>query len=437
MKNIDNFLIKGFFSLTILILGVLLFISQSNLILLKLTLVNATFLMLYIFKKTLSFKIINLFIIFASSYLIPVFYYTFFQKTISTYDHSNSLDFLLKYTYMYCLFFTSVLLILPDFRLKQNFKIVRKSNFIIFYINIFICLFIAIYSKSGDSLMLSGGYGQSEISNLGGFAIGEYFLIFFLIAYKFSGFSRIKSLILFSVAGLYIIKSLAFGLRNEFIQLSILLFIIYKNESINKFVYYLALFFGLYFNSIFASFRSNPVMFLENSISENFSPFNLLKNDDENYITHQGDVIHSSCRLINFRDNNITDNYIELSSAGYFLTSIIIPQKYLPEHANMAAFKQDQYPVGGGGNIFAYFYFWLWYPGVILIGFIVGLLVRNYVKYINSVIGVYFILVFATFPRWFAYSPINIFKMCMYGLLVYIIFSIFDNKMKKLKKIAP
>lgn len=389
-----------------------------------------TILMSINFYQTLSVKIVNLFILFSFSYIIPIFYYSFSNKIITSYNHSNSIELLSKYLLLYNLFFTIIYFFIYR-KYPEKYKIEKKNNFLIFYFNIIICLLIAFFSKSGENIFSSGGYGQSEINNLGGFAIGEYFLIFFLIAFKFSGKSKTHNKILLSVGFIYILESLAFGLRNELIQLSILIFFLYYKEKGKNSLYILFIVFGLYFSSLFSILRSDPRSFFQNSIVENLSIKNLFNNNNDTYISHQGDVVHSSSRLINFRDNNLVSNSIIYSSSLLFFSSSLIPQKFLPEQANMAAYKQDEFPVGGGGNIFAYFYFWFSYLGVIFIAIFIGMVLKYFPKYINTQYSAYFVLVLVTFPRWFSYTPINLFKLTVYGLIIYFFFTIIDKEIKK------
>lgn len=434
MTFINSFFKYSLAPVVFSIISILYFIFPNEEFVLRSLIIYSAILMIHLFIRTLSIKEINLFILFSFSYIVPLFYYSFGHKIITSYSHSNQLVFLNKYAFLFALFFTVILILLPGAKqMSKNIgmNIEKKNNFLIFYINIVICTLIAFFSKSGESLLSSGGYGQSEITSLGGFAIGEYFLIFFYAAFKFSGTNKRNQIILLGVAGIFILKSLAFGLRNEFIQLSILLFILYYKENGKSFTYFVFILAGLYFSSLFASFRSNPVSFLESSIIENLSLKGLIDNESDYYISHQGDVVHSSSRLINFRDNKITSSSTIYSSALFFFSSSVVPQKYLPPQANMAAYRQADYPIGGGGNIFAYFYFWFWYPGVILAGCIIGLLIRNYKKFINSLYAPYFILVFSTFPRWFSYSPINLFKLCLYGFIIYCIYIILDIYSKK------
>jgi hypothetical protein len=187
---------------------------------------------------------------------------------------------------------------------------------------------------------------------------------------------------------------------------------------------------GFYFNSLFSIFRTNPVIFLQSSFSELvISPFEL-GDGEEKYISHQGDVVHSSSRLINFRDHLLESSVIAKSALS-FVGSIVVPYKYLPPEANIAAYQKDVYPAGGGGNLFAYFYFWFGYFGVLIIGCYIGLLIRNFHKNINSIWAPYFFIVFTTFTRWFSYSPINLFKMGVYALIIYHGFIFFDQFLKK------
>lgn len=382
-------------------------------------LMYCSFLAVQLIYKTIYFKALNLFSVFASSYLIPFYYYHFGGRIITTYMHSNQIYLLNKYLLLYALFFSMVIIFAGSFQNLRILVIPKLKNSFIFYFNIAICFMIALFSKSGESIFSSGGYGLSEIQNIGGFAIGEYFILFFFIAFKFSSNGHWSKFLLISVAVMYILVSFSYGLRNEFIQMAILLLILFYKEK-RTFGFYIVLVFGaIYFSSLFSAFRSNPIEFLQRPLLENLSVKNVFASTDGFYISHQGDVVHSSARLILFSDNGIVSFGTRMSSFFSWLSSSIVPYKFLPEEANMAGYLKDEYPTGGGGSPFAYFYFWLSYPGVILIGVIVGLIIRGYIRYIGSLYGVYFVIVIATFPRWLSYSPINIIKMGFYGLIIY------------------
>jgi hypothetical protein len=194
---------------------------------------------------------------------------------------------------------------------------------------------------------------------------------------------------------------------------------------------------AIYLSSVFASFRSDPIFFLSGNMGALFSPSNILDVKGDQYISHHGDVVHSSSRLMNFADNNLVTVDTRLASFFYFISSGFIPQKYLPPESNLAAYMKDDYPTGGGGNLFAYFYFWFSYPGVILISIVVGFLLAFYSNNTNSIFSPYFIIMMATFPRWMSYSPINLIKMCSYSLIVFFLFvllhhtfSLLSNKFK-------
>lgn len=401
----------------------------SSILLLNALLIFAFALMLNLIVRSIDVKIINLFFIFSASYLIPIYFFSFQNKIITSYSHSNGIELLTKYVVIYNIFF-SILAQVNFSNIKWNITVRRKTNNPIFYINIAIGFLITLFSKSGESIFDSGGYGQAEITSLGGFAISEYFFIFFFCAYKFSGNGRFNKIILIILAILYIVKSLSFGLRNECIQLGLMILILYYKDSDKYLRYILMIVIGFYFSSLFSAFRGDPISFMNSSLSEKLTLTTLFDSTSDRYISHQGDVVHSSCRLINFRDNDIVSNSIIYASGFYFFCSSIVPQKYLPEYTNMASYMSSEYPVGGGGNIFAYFYFWYGYLGVILIGILIAFLIMNYKAKINSIYGAYFVILFSTFPRWFSYGPINIFKMCVYALIIYIIFTTIDMFMK-------
>jgi len=409
----------GLYPMIIAVMNLFSFTDKSQMLVL---LMYCSILAAQLIYKTLYFKPLNLLSLFAASYLIPFYYYHFGGRIITSYSHSNQIYLLNKYLLLYALFLLMVLLFAGSFRNLRNIEIPKLNNALIFYVNITICVLIALFSKSGESIFSSGGYGLSEIENIGGFAIGEYFILFFFIAFKFSSSGSWSKFLLISVAVLYILVSFSYGLRNEFIQMAILLFILFYKEK-RTFGLYLVLVSGaIYFSSLFSSFRSNPIEFLQRPLLENLSLKSVFASPDDFYISHQGDVVHSSSRLISFVDNGIIPFETRMSSFVGWLSSSVIPWRFLPEEANMAAYMKDQYPTGGGGSPFAYFYFWLSYPGVILIGVIVGLIIRGYTRHIGSLYGVYFVIIVATFPRWLSYSPINFIKMGVYGFIIYIAF---------------
>ncbi len=385
--------------------------------------------------STIYVKELNLLFLFSASYLIPFYYYYFGNKIITSYAHSDGISLLNKYLLLYALFFSLIWLFLKDVRVAGRALIVRYNNRLIFYSNAIICLLIAVFSKSGESIFASGGYGLSEIENIGGFAIGEYFIIFYFIAYKFSGDSLQQRIILFAIGILNILISFSFGLRNEFIQICILLFILFYKERKTLGLYFSLVLFAVYFSSLFSSFRSNPIDFLQRPLSETLALKSLFSSGGDFYISHQGDVVHSSCRIISFVDNDITTDKTRLTSFLLWFSSSLIPYKFLPAEANLASYMKEDYPSGGGGSPFAYFYFWLSYVGVFIGGTLVGLILRGYLKLVNSIYGIYFILVVATFPRWLSYSPINFIKMGFYGLVIYIFFVILNSSFKKRSKV--
>lgn len=397
--------------------------------------IYATVVLLKLLFETRFIKELNLLFLFGISYLIPLYYYIFSDKIITSYAHSNEIYYLSKYLVLYSIFFSIVMVSLWNISKVKRTDVYQADNQFIFYINIIICLFISLFSKSGESIFSAGGYGVSEIQNLGGFALGEYFIIFFYIAFKFSGEREFNNYLLLGVAALNILISFGFGLRNEFIQLAILLFILFYKDRGKYVTYFLLVGFAFYFNAVFASFRNNPLEFLSNPILENISPKNVFTIEGDYYISHQGDVIHSSSRLINFADNDIVPFFQRLYSFISWLASSIVPQQFLPSEANMAAFLKDQYPSGGGGSPFAYFYFWFSFFGVIFIGILLGLILRYYPKKINSIFGSYFIIIISTFPRWMSYSPINIIKMGVYSVVIYLIFFYLHKAMKSPKPI--
>ena len=99
--------------------------------------------------------------------------------------------------------------------------------------------------------------------------------------------------------------------------------------------------------------------------------------------------------------------------------SSILPPFLLPDFSNLSIYKQDIYNSGGGGLISTYFFVWFGYIGPVIASLILSYFIKKFYTTGNRYILIYSICIFITFPRWFAYNPIHLFKFCIYAVILY------------------
>lgn len=314
--------------------------------------------------------------------------------------------------------------------IADNFKV--KNNLKLYCLFLIILLIITLFGRTGSSIFSSDGYGSSnfEVQNLFGTSIFEYFIMFFPLCYYYSGKIKSRLITLNLITIYYILKSLSFGGRVEALQLILMLYIIVYDEMriSSKKLGLITFTFILLFVG-FGIFRSDSnqslyslILYLSENLNDSIKSFSYI------LFAHQIDVIYSSSRFIGL----IQEGYIDFWNRVvlYFgnLAAIILPYKFLPPETNMAIIEKEQFPSGGGGLIASYYYTKLFIFGVIFIASYIGLNLRIFLKNKSNYLHLlYLIMLLSTFPRWYAYNPIVIFKICVYPLIILLIIRFLSN----------
>jgi hypothetical protein len=307
-----------------------------------------------------------------------------------------------------------------------------KNNYI-FYINLIVILFLIFFSKTGVNIFEAGGYGKVKGSSIGGLALYEYFTVFFLLGYLFSNKSVIKKRILLACGFIYCLKALSLGGRVEIIQFFLLVFILFfeKTFSVKKIL--LVLVIGYFFNEIFGVIRANPALLFDGGYSFILKSFTFDYDNVDIIINNQGDIWYASARLLGFIKDGILDIGDRLYSFFNWVLSIFLPSKFVSAKANLASYLQSDYPSGGGSLISIYFYTWLSLPGVVFIAAYLSKLINNAYNSKNQYLVMYVILILSTFPRWFGYNPISMFKLSFYIIPLYFIYKTMSRYFLKSK----
>lgn len=335
---------------------------------------------------------------------------------------------------IYSLFFLTLFLVLKRYPNPADISksIHITSSPVRFWVSIAIILLITILSKSGDNMLDAGSYGAANKLRVleteeAGFNLFEYVIVFMPIAFKFSD-SLTKRIILIMVSLFFCMKGLVYGGRIEVIQvlsmLMFLFFISYLNR--HQLLVVIGIIGGIYLTMLFGKLRNDPLLLGTNDWG---AFFNVFDTNSVIYYSHHGDVFYASARVVGMVKEGIIDFETRVLSLATFIGRLFIPVKYLPDYSDLSSYLGKYYSTGGGGFIGAFFYAWLSYPGVIFIGLIVGKLMNAVQKKGLSEYQAIILLVFlSTFPRWVAYYPINMFKMCLYSLIIYLAFNIGDLK---------
>lgn len=408
----------GIFIFFLLVLYFIGYIPITGKILFILTLVCSLLLIYRAFCQ----KNKILFLVFIWFFLyIKVWYYAFFKNIAISMHFSFAEN---KYLYDFALihfFFIVILFIHIVIPFQQKNGLRTEDNKFLFIINYIITFILFLIGKQGENIFSSGGYGQGEVQAS---SLNEYFIIFWFVSYFFSGKSKLKKNMLVALSILYCLKNLMFGGRIETAMMGLALIYLVYQYKLSMRTFLLLFILGAYIFAILGSIRQNPILLIEGEWTELFIPgWGESREKIELISSQEGDVFQASSRMIGMITEGIFSFSERIESLFYFLASIIIPYSMLPDIAVLASYKSDIYSVGGGGLISAYFYVIGSWMGVYFIAlFLASLLSKLGLNRKNRFIQIYIFFLIATLPRWFAYNPISIFKLSLYGVFITLFF---------------
>lgn len=380
-----------------------------------------------IIKKNIVFILVSVYM-FLYTYVTR---YTFFYNIpISFHESFGQSNFIYKASLIHFLFLIIFCLVLKIPKKEDMKQINIQDNKYIFYLNFIIAFIAMILGRSGEMIFDSGGYGQGEVKQS---TINEYFFIFFVVSFIFSGLKRRNTIFLISLAGIYCLKNLLFGGRIEVVMMGLCLFYLLFQYKMNLKQFALLLLVGISFFNLYGIVRGNPLILLEDNWYTALSEQNVDTNDF--IMSQEGDVNQATSRIVGMADTNIIPFKERIGSFFYFIFSSVVPSSALPPIANLSAYNSNIYTVGGGGLISSYFYVFGSFPAVILIAmFLAYFFSQTGNNNKKLLMQLYIIFLVITLPRWFAYNPIAIIKLSVYGALITYFFYCVDFTMKKYSK---
>jgi len=313
-------------------------------------------------------------------------------------------------------------------RIKENIYLRERMNIprnlFGYWITFSFMLYIFFFGQSGESVFSAGGYatGASQTSTL-----NEYFLVLVPVAVLCAGSDKVLRNLAYALVGLYMLKDLSFGGRNGTLQNALMIFLLVDNRKLKYWHIILIGAFPVYLLLIYGTIRANPFLLFTASTSEILTlPFR----SEQSFIASlgtQSDVFYASVRFLGLLEFGVLEQADRIKIFGYNILAIVMPYSYLPGKANLAGYELVKYNAGGGGLISAYWYFFLGLPGVAFIGWYISFIIKK-ARYSSNIYFILYVLcLFSSYPRWLGYNPILIFKLCIYGVVFYIIIKIWKN----------
>lgn len=411
-------LLKFFFIAALLLVAVVIYITSTSSTILWIV---PVFFILFSIANFSNIPSISLFFLYLIPFAIAPYHFFVRNLNISYWDNFQTGDFLNQV--ILCNLIFLFFLTIPILKIKKDdapssISLIKTSE-IVFATSFSLCILILIYGIRGDSI-LTAAYGQGEVQKS---ALHEYFIIPFLgLMVSRNPDSKTQNCIILLILLVYILKTVLYGGRIEVVQIGLLYaylaFSFFKNISPYKlYIYVFSAF--LAFTAL-GLWRSHS---LENVTGLSLAGFfeQVFFNDQEatqGYIsTNAGDIYHASMRMLGLIETGYLNISIRIESFLFFLFGVFVPSGLNPDHAILAQYMKDKYSVGGGGLIGTYFYVWLGWLGPVVAGLFTGYSIR-YLYFGNSFyIKIYSILILVSFPRWYSYSPINLTKFCLVGML--------------------
>lgn len=348
--------------------------------------------------------------IFMTMFSLPSFlYYVYSQpitEVVGFYDANYP-----KYVYAVALqlyLFHIFLSYIIDYS-KRPRKI-QLDSLALFRLCILISLICIFSSGSGGNILTEGGY-HNALQSGSRDSMMAYGIIFISIALVCAT-TRTRRIVVYFVSFVFVLKNLLMGGRIESISLLFALYCLRIQFRISIKKTLLFVFLGYAFVIFWGLVR-------------NMGDLNVgLNADDLGNNGTANDVYYASMRVTFLVDRGILSMSDRIMSFAQFCLSTVIPYSKLSSLANLSAYLTSDYMAGGGGLISCFFYAWGGYLGIMLIAIFLAYSFNHSNNEKSSVYWRYYgILLVAMTPRWFSYYPIQIFKFCIYGVVIFYIFN--------------
>lgn len=358
-------------------------------------------------------------------YTLPPKLFFFDEIFLSAHNQYYTYSTVTHTTLIFALFLIIVNVYIKIPPLWKMKRIEFKNNSLVFTL-IYVAAFIIVLTSKRTGSLYDGSADVVELS-----VLNEYVIILFLILYIYSANKFYNLLLLSILYTLYAVFALLNGGRIEVVLLLLLLLNVRFQYTISFNKIFLFFILGVWVMSMLGTLRQNPQLLLSGNITNVINPFAGKDYRMNSQNSNEGDVYWASERmllLINKGELSVSDR-IE-AGISYFL-SAFVPVSWLSPLANLPDYKRNIEPSGGGGLAPIYFYVMFGWLGVLLGGYFVAQMLNSLSKNISEIKLFYIILMITMLARWFAYNPIQLVKLCVWGTILYYFIKNLDYTIKK------
>lgn len=309
------------------------------------------------------------------------------------------------------LFNLIVYLFLPS-KIEENKDVIyikeKNNNPVLVLGTIVVCLFIWVFAYTRPTV--EGQRGSIS-------TIYEYSIILFILGFYYCGKQKFLRYCLIGVLLLIALQNLIYGGRVTALQLFIVL-LLTNFPKINKKI--LAIGVAVVFvwmigvGAMRARFSFSGISeALRNTFKGGFAL-------DTAYAAY-----HASMTF--FKVEEITSFSQKIYLFGRWLLSIPLGGAFISD-SNLSVYTVNYHKHYGGGLLPTYMYFYLGYIGVFLISLWVALYLRrtmlNKTGGLGKSLAIYFV---CTAPRWYLYSPSQLFRGTLLFILIFALFKLIHN----------
>jgi len=294
-----------------------------------------------------------------------------------------------------------------------------RSAFCFYLIMTAICI-AAIFFIKGENILGKIDSYSLYVENLsGGSGLPEYLLIAFFWAALLIN-TKMQKIVWYCVIMLYVVLLLSFGLRVVALMGAIMTLWfsalrLSPRKTILVFVmgYFLFALFGLLKISTQSDYLLSSIFYETN---------------EENIVSHHGNVLWASSQMLSLIDQNIIDFKSRADFLTYLSMNSVIPSSIVQkiQGGYLGSVLQQGGYTSGGGHAATYAFVALSFPGIVLFGGIIGLgsifaLSGRRGLFADSV-RCWFMFTLITFPRWISYDLGNFFlRLPLYAAFGYAI----------------
>lgn len=377
-------------------------------------------------SQAFELKIVIIFII---MYMSTFYQYFFWGNQISYYTQFNSYSNLYE-TMLICYLFNGFFIYTLSKLKCEKIEIIIKDNVLIYFLSFVICVFLFLNGVNGEI----GNYKNIELSTS-----AEYSIIFFLLAFYYSGNSFIKRTSLTIIYLFFGIYALLIGSRIVSIQYMMAIFLVSdwkifsiirkKSANIKGNLNIIYILLAMLLMKGIGAIRSSGL-----SIQKLLVAMFSTSNQTGVVINNQSDVIYSTVSLIALESQGVIDFKVKVLSFIQHIAGLFLPGSLNGEYSNFPAFvvKNSINYGGGGGFFFGPIYIWFGYIGVILIAVFLGKsMTIAYTGRCSTIFKFYVLILIITLFRWYPYTIYGIYKLPLYGVIMYYIANLVDRTMRK------